>query len=126
MLAMAAARLGLKTHIYCEDSGPAFDVATATTKAGFDDKAALDRVRRAPSTSSPTSSRTCRSSTAQHLAGLRAGATRRAKALEVAQDRLAEKKFIAALGIPVAPFAAVDGEQDLRSRARRTSMRPRS
>ena len=28
MLAMAAARLGLKTHIYCEESGPAFDVAT--------------------------------------------------------------------------------------------------
>ena len=41
MLAMAAARLGLKTHIYCEESGPAFDVATRTTKAAFDDLAAL-------------------------------------------------------------------------------------
>ena len=38
---MAAARLGLKTHVYCADSGPAFDVATRTTKAAFDDPAAL-------------------------------------------------------------------------------------
>src|SRR5262245_48249370 len=37
MLAVAAARLGLKTHVYCADSGPAFDVATRTTKAAFDD-----------------------------------------------------------------------------------------
>ena len=46
MLAMAAARLGLKTHIYCADSGPAFDVATRTTKAAFDDLAALVDIRR--------------------------------------------------------------------------------
>ena len=41
MLAMAAARLGLKTHVYCEESGPAFDVATRTTKAPFNDETAL-------------------------------------------------------------------------------------
>src|ERR1700754_297575 len=41
MLAMAAARLGFKTHIYCETSGPAFDVATRTTLAAFNDRAAL-------------------------------------------------------------------------------------
>ncbi len=43
MLALAAARLGLKTHIYCEESGPAFDVATRTSKGGFGDLAALSR-----------------------------------------------------------------------------------
>ena len=43
MLAMAAARLGLETHIYCADSGPAFDVATHTTKAAFGDLAALSK-----------------------------------------------------------------------------------
>jgi 5-(carboxyamino)imidazole ribonucleotide synthase len=32
------------------------------------------------------------------------------KALAVAQDRLEEKTFIGALGVPVAPYAAVDGE----------------
>src|SRR5262245_62319253 len=46
MLAMAAARLGLRTHVYCEASGPAFDVAAATTKAAFDDEAALSAFAR--------------------------------------------------------------------------------
>jgi 5-(carboxyamino)imidazole ribonucleotide synthase len=36
-----------------------------------------------------------------------------AKALEVAQDRLTEKEFIAGLGIPVAPFRAVEGPAEL-------------
>ena len=36
-----------------------------------------------------------------------------AKALEVAQDRLVEKEFIAALSIPVAPFRAVDSPETL-------------
>lgn len=36
------------------------------------------------------------------------------KALEVAQDRLAEKRFFHRLGIPTAPFAAVDSLDDLR------------
>lgn len=35
------------------------------------------------------------------------------EALEVAQDRLAEKAFFRTLGIPVAPFAPVDGRADL-------------
>ncbi len=35
------------------------------------------------------------------------------RALEVAQDRLAEKKLFLKLGIRVAPFAAVDSERDL-------------
>ena len=36
MLAMAAARLGLKTHIYCEHSGPACDVATRTSRGAYE------------------------------------------------------------------------------------------
>ena len=97
MLALAAARLGLKTHIYCEESGPAFDVATRTTKAGFDDSAALSAF--AGNVDAVTYEfENVAVDTARHLAGLvpvRPGA----KALEVAQDRLVEKQFIAALGI---------------------------
>ena len=33
MIALAAARLGLRTHIYCPDSGPAFDVCAQFTIA---------------------------------------------------------------------------------------------
>ena len=111
MLAMAAARLGLETHVYCADSGPAFDVATRTTKAAFDDLAALSAFA-AASTRSPSSSRTWPSTTARHLAG-RVPVRPSAKALEVAQDRLTEKQFISGLGIPVAPFRAVDGPAEL-------------
>jgi len=106
MLAVAAARLGLKTHIYCEESGPAFDVATRTSRGAFDDRGALAAFA-AQVDAVTYEFENVAVETARHLAGLvpvRPGA----KALEVAQDRLAEKEFIAALGIPVAPFRAVD------------------
>ena len=42
MTAMAAARLGLKCHVYCPDeASPAFDVCAAKTVAAYDDHAAL-------------------------------------------------------------------------------------
>ena len=111
MLAMAAARLGLKTHIYCEDSGPAFDVATRTTKAAFDDTAALSQF--AGEVQAVTYEfENVPIATAQHLAR-RVPVRPSAKALEVAQDRLAEKQFISALSIPVAPFRAVNGPVEL-------------
>ena len=50
--------------------------------------------------------------TASFLAGLVPVAPGVA-ALETAQDRVVEKTFIASLGIPVAPFAAVDSIADL-------------
>lgn len=37
------------------------------------------------------------------------------RALEVSQDRLIEKQYLADLGIRTAPYAAVDSEQDLRA-----------
>jgi 5-(carboxyamino)imidazole ribonucleotide synthase len=111
MLALAAARLGLKTHIYCEDSGPAFDVATRTTRAGFADPVALSAF--AGKVDAVTYEfENVAVDTARHLAGLvpvRPGA----RALEVAQDRLVEKRFIAALGIAVAPFRAIDGPEQI-------------
>ena len=119
MLALAAARLGLKTHIYCEDSGPAFDVATRTTRAGFADPTALSAF--AGKVDAVTYEfENVAVDTARHLAGLvpvRPGA----RALEVAQDRLVEKQFIAALGVAVAPFRAVDGPDA----ARRCALQPR-
>ena len=44
MLALAAAPLGLRCHIYCPDpQSPAFDVAADRTLAPYDDGDALDR-----------------------------------------------------------------------------------
>ncbi|MBX9592376.1 MAG: 5-(carboxyamino)imidazole ribonucleotide synthase [Hyphomonadaceae bacterium] len=111
MLAVAAARLGLKTHIYCEESGPAFDVATSTTKASFDDTAALTHFAGAVEAVT-YEFENVPIAAARHLAAL-VPVRPSAKALEVAQDRLVEKEFISALSIPVAPFRAIDSAADL-------------
>jgi 5-(carboxyamino)imidazole ribonucleotide synthase len=111
MLAMAAARIGLETHVYCVESGPAFDVATCTTKGAFDDEAALTAFARAVDVVTFEFENVA-VATARHLAH-QVPVRPSAKALEVAQDRLTEKEFIAALGIPVAPFRAVDDPEGL-------------
>jgi 5-(carboxyamino)imidazole ribonucleotide synthase len=111
MLALAAARLGLKTHIYCEESGPAFDVATHTTKGAFDDHAALDAFARTVDAVT-YEFENVPIAAAERLSGqvsVRPGA----KALAVSQDRLTEKQFIAGLGIPVAPFHDVRSIEDI-------------
>ncbi len=111
MLALAAARLGLKVHIYCEESGPAFDVAAATTKAGFEDKAALTAF--AKTVDAVTYEfENVPVATAAHLNAL-LPLHPPPKALEVAQDRLTEKTFISQLAVPVAPFAAVSSAAEL-------------
>src|SRR5690242_17056998 len=47
MLALAAARLGLKTHIFSdEDDAPAFQVSAQQTRAAYDDNAALEKFAR--------------------------------------------------------------------------------
>lgn len=107
MLSLAAARLGLKCHIYTDVRGPACDVAAASTTAPFEDTA---RVRTfAESVDVVTyefeNVPLAAAAAAEAVAPVRPGP----KALQVAQDRLVEKTFIRDLGIPVAPFAAVDG-----------------
>jgi 5-(carboxyamino)imidazole ribonucleotide synthase len=106
MLALAAARLGMKTHIYCPDpQSPAFDVTPRRTVAAYEDEAALAAF--AASVDVVTYEfENVPLTTAEFLARhrpLRPGA----RALGIAQDRLAEKTFLAVNRIPVAPFAAI-------------------
>ena len=105
MLALAAARIGLKSHIYSDTSGPAIDVAAAHTVAPYGDLAALGRFA-AVIDAATYEFENVPVATARFLAAtvpVRPGA----RALEVAQDRLTEKLFINGLGIPVAPFSSV-------------------
>ena len=111
MLAMAAARLGLKTCIYADAPGPAFDVAAATTVGAYDDWAALSAFARTVSVVTYEFENVA-DATAQHLAKMlpvRPGP----KALTVAQDRLTEKAFLSALGVAVAPFVPIGSAADL-------------
>jgi len=112
MLALAAAPLGLKCHIYCPDrESPAFDVAAARTIAAYDDVDALERFAR--SVDAVTYEfENIDLAAVERLAktvAVRPGA----RALAVAQDRLAEKTFLREAGIAIAPFAAVDCVADL-------------
>lgn len=111
MLAMAAARLGLRCHIYSDHSGPAFDVAAASTVGRYED---LEAVRRFAETVDVVTYEfeNVPCATAKAAAAIRP-VRPGVKALEVAQDRLVEKNFISALAIPVAPFAPVDCDASL-------------
>lgn len=107
MLALAAAPLGLKTHVYCPDpESPAFDVATTYTIAGYDDTAALELF--ASSVDVVTYEfENVPGPTAAHLAA-RVAVRPGPRPLAVSQDRLHEKTFLREAGIPVAGFIAID------------------
>lgn len=114
MLALAAARLGFKCHIYSDTPGPAFDVASRHTIAGYDDAAALREF--AGSVSVATFEfENIPVDTISFLADrvvVRPGA----KALAVTQDRLAEKKLVRTLGAMTTDFAAIDSAAELEAR----------
>lgn len=116
MLAMAAARLGLKSHIYCpEADSPAFDVAAARTIAAYEDETALTAFARA-----------CDAVTfefenvpARTVVVLSALVPTRpgARSLAVCQDRLEEKRLCASLGIGTADWRPVDDPASVRAAA---------
>ena len=93
---------------------PAFDVAAARTLAPYEDEAALIRFAEAVDVVT-YEFENVPGATARDPERPRARWRPNAQALAVSQDRLAEKSFVAGLGIPVAPFADGLG----RGRARR-------
>jgi 5-(carboxyamino)imidazole ribonucleotide synthase len=112
MLAMAAAKLGFKCHIYApEADSPAFQVAAAHTIGAYTDFAALGRFAKAVDVVT-YEFENVPGETASFFEGL-VPLSPSAAALRTTQDRVEEKTFIAALGLPVAPFAAVADEESL-------------
>ncbi|MBU3077050.1 5-(carboxyamino)imidazole ribonucleotide synthase [Sphingomonas quercus] len=109
MLAVAAAQLGYRCHIYApEETGPAFDVAARWTRGDYADAAALA----AFAATVDVVTYEFENLPADALAALD-GLRPCADALEVAQDRLAEKSFVNALGLVTAPWRPVDSRADL-------------
>ncbi|MBX9925369.1 MAG: 5-(carboxyamino)imidazole ribonucleotide synthase [Hyphomicrobiaceae bacterium] len=116
MLALAAARLGLRCHIYADTPGPASDCASAHTIAPYDDEVALAAFADAVSVAT-FEFENIPVATVEFLAkriSVRPGA----KALGVTQDRLAEKRLARDLGAETAEFASVDGLAELETRCR--------
>ncbi len=107
MLAMAAAQLGLKTHIYApEVDSPAFDVATRFTLGRYDDMQALQAFA-AQVDCVTYEFENIPAETVAALEHLRPVYPDRA-ALTTSQDRLNEKNFFNGLGIATAPFVDVE------------------
>lgn len=112
MLALAAAQLGYKCHVYCpEENSPAFQVADQKTIAAYENEDALTEFARSVDVATyefeNVPSQTAAVVAANTL--LRPGA----KALAVSQDRLVEKNFLNEAGVETAPFEAFHTAEEL-------------
>ncbi len=112
MLALAAANMGFRVHVFAPEAElPAGDVAAEITRAAYDDTAALDAFAAAVDVVTyefenvPVAA-------VERLAA-RVPVRPGARALDIAQDRLAEKTFITGVGGVPAPFRAVASEAEL-------------
>ena len=112
MIAIAAAQLGYRTHIYApETSGPAADVSPRWTQGAYEDAAALAAF--ADSVDVVTYEFENIDPSAVEVLATHGLVRPGAQALRVAQDRLAEKNFVRDLGGLTAPFASVESLDDL-------------
>ncbi|MDJ1158279.1 5-(carboxyamino)imidazole ribonucleotide synthase [Chelatococcus sp. SYSU_G07232] len=112
MIALAAARHGLRTHVYApEPDSPAFEVAGRRTVAAYDDEAAL--VGFADAVDVVTYEFENVPADTAHILATHVPLRPGARALATTQDRLEEKTFVAGLGIPTAPFRAVGSAAEL-------------
>ena len=107
MLALAAARLGLKSHIFCPPGdNPGSHVCDTITLAEYDDAAACDRF--AASVDVVTYEFENVPVACVERIAVKVAVRPGIDALRISQDRLTEKTFLSGLGIATAPFAPVD------------------
>ncbi|TCU59440.1 5-(carboxyamino)imidazole ribonucleotide synthase [Novosphingobium sp. PhB57] len=111
MIAMAAAQLGYRCHIYAPEADSiAAEVSAEFTCAAWDDAEAMARF----AASCAVVTYEFENVPVAPLAALgKVPLLAHARALETAQDRLSEKRFVTELGGTPAPFAPVDSAQDL-------------
>lgn len=112
MAALAAARLGYRVHVFTpEADSPTEQVTAAATVAAYDDLAALEAFARAVDVVTfefeniPADSVRLLTS----LVPVRPSWT----VLDVAQDRISEKRFFNGIGIATAPWAEINSLADL-------------
>ena len=114
MLALAAAPLGLRCHVYSpERNSCAFDVVHASTCAAYEDEHALARFANAVDVIT-YEFENVPSATALVLAARRP-VLPDPEILKTTQDRLIEKDFVKGLGIATADYADVGSVADLRN-----------
>ncbi|WP_428307595.1 5-(carboxyamino)imidazole ribonucleotide synthase [Lacipirellula sp.] len=112
MFAMAAARLGYRVHVYApEHDAPAADVAYRQTVGSFDDEAAVAEFAQSVDvvTLEFENISAAAIETAAKFAPVRPGG----RVLHTTQERLREKGFLRAAGIPCTPFAEATTKEQL-------------
>ena len=109
MLAIAAAPLGYRCHIFSPGpGGPAAQVSAVESVAAYDDRASLDAFAAGVDVVT-TEFENVPADALERLAEqvpVRPGA----RSLRVAQNRVAEKDFVRDLGLETTPYAAVEDE----------------
>lgn len=112
MSAMAAAKLGFKTHILTQDpNGPAAQVSSGITLGAYDDLAVLEQFARAVDVVTfefENISADGLDCLAQHCPVRPSGAI-----LRTSQDRSVEKTFLTQAGVPIAPWHPVTDHASL-------------
>ncbi len=110
MLAMAAAQLGYRSHVYSPEAECiAADMCGMFTNARWDDAAAMAEF----AADCAVVTYEFENVPVAPLKALGGAVLPSLQALEVAQDRVAEKRFVEALGGRPAPWLAVDTGEDL-------------
>jgi 5-(carboxyamino)imidazole ribonucleotide synthase len=106
MLALAGARLGLKTHVFSPGAAePAYEVCAARTVANFSDEAALARFAQAVDVITYEFENV--PAACADFLNARKPVRPSPQVLATTQDRLVEKQFVQSLGIETAAFADV-------------------
>ena len=114
LLALAAARLGLRTHIYSDESdAPAFQVSAAQTYASYRNELELRKFAQSCDVISfefenvPAETITILSQFAP--------ASPSARSLAITQERFDEKSFVSGLGLKTSPFSPVNSAAEARA-----------
>lgn len=117
LLAIAAAKLGLKCRIFCEKAdAPAFDVASSHVCAPYQDDVAVEEF--AAQCDVITFEFENVPADALRLAAAQSSVFPPPEALRTTQDRLSEKTLMDQLSIPVAPYSSIDSLSELEAAAK--------
>lgn len=109
MMAMAAARLGYRCHIYDPHEKPcASEVSAVFTRAAFDDVSELASFAQA----CDVVTYEFENIAVRPLAAIGDKLVPGPGSLEVAQDRVLEKQFLDSIGVPVAPWSTIESPED--------------
>lgn len=112
MFTMAAQSMGYRVAVLDPaERCPAGDSADLHIRAAYDDAAGLDALA-ARCVAITTEFENVPADSLRRLAATRR-VTPAGDAVAVAQDRIVEKRFISSLGVPVAPYAAIESTADL-------------